>query len=43
MTRSVVGAVLLVTLGSAGQAVAQEPGYRALELTPSAGYLFFGD
>jgi hypothetical protein len=43
MTRSVVGAVLLVALGSAGRAVAQEPGYRALELTPSAGYMFFGD
>ena len=44
MIRSFVGSTMLVVIGSAAvPAQAQQPGHRSLELTPSAGYMFFGD
>jgi hypothetical protein len=38
-----LSAALGLVLVSATQAAAQDRGFRALEVTPSAGYMFFGD
>ncbi len=42
MVTRVVSSAALLVLASMGSAAAQQPEYRALELTPSAGYMIFG-